>query len=159
MTVKPCPFEESVAAAARSGDWSPEIAAHRNDCLCCAELSLVVAALAIDAEELAGIEAPLPDSGPIWLRARLASRERDYRRATGAIVWVQRATVAAVMAVGLFFVPGLLAMIKKGLAGLEFASPALDLPRTAGSPLLVVVISMLVLGVLAFLEFASPIES
>ncbi len=44
------------------------------------------------------------------------------------------------------------------MAGLDLASPLADLPRAAGSPLLVVVISMIVLGGLAFMEFNSLSE-
>jgi hypothetical protein len=154
-----CPHEEAVATAARSGDWSPELEAHRDGCLTCAELTLVVAALAADAEELAGIEAPLPDPGSIWLRARLASRERDYIRATRAIVWVQRATIAAAIAVGLAFVPGLWILVKGAISGLDLSSPVANLPNTAGSPLLVFVISMLVLGGLAVWELTFAQEN
>ena len=157
MSTKPCPHEGAVTEAARSGEWSPELTAHRDGCLSCAELTLVVAALATDAEELAGIEEPLPDPGPIWLMGRLASRERDYLRATRAIVWVQRAAVAAVIAVGLFFVPGLWALVKGAVAGL--GSPVAGLPRAAGSPLLVFVISMLVLGGLALWELTAAQEN
>ena len=159
MTVRSCPHEEAVAAAACSGEWSPELEAHRDSCLTCAELTLVVAALSTDAEELVGMEAPLPDPGPIWLRARLASRERDYRRATRAIVWLQRATVAAAVAVGLAFVPGLWNLITVAVAGLDFSSPVAGLPRVAGSPLLVFVISMLVLGGLALWELTFAQEN
>ena len=46
MNTKPCSYEEAVTAAVRSGNWSPELKAHRDGCLVCAELTLVVAALA-----------------------------------------------------------------------------------------------------------------
>ena len=154
-----CPFEESVAEAARSGEWSPELESHRNGCLGCAELTLVVAALTSDAEELTAIQAPLPDPEAIWLRARLASRERDYHRATRAIVWVQRAAVAVVLAVGMAFAPGLWTMIRGGIQSLELSSAVVDLPRAAGSPLLVMVASLLVLGMLAIWELAVADES
>ena len=152
MTSKPCPHEEAVAGAARSGEWSPELQAHRDGCLTCAELTLVMAALAGDAAELAAMDSPLPDPTPIWLRARLATRERDYHRATRAIVWVQRAAVAIASAVGLAFVPGLWNLVKEASSSLDFSSPFADLPRAAGSPLLVIVVSMLVLGGLALWE-------
>ena len=152
MSSKPCPHEHAVAAAARSGDWSPEVSAHRDSCLSCAELTLVVAALVADAEDLAAIEAPLPDPGPIWLRARLANRERDYQRATRAIVWVQRATIAVVVAVGLAFMPGLWNLTKSVLSTVDLSSPIAGLPRAAGSPILVLIVSMLVLGGLALWE-------
>jgi hypothetical protein len=159
MSSTACPHEEAVAAAARTGEWSPGLSAHRDGCLTCAELTLVVAALAADAERLAGIEIPLPDPGPIWLRARLASRERDYARATRAIVWVQKVTVAAAVAVGLVFVPGLWNLLKGAISRLDLSSPVADLPRAAGSPLLVFVISMLVLGGLALWELTVAQEN
>jgi len=159
MTTKSCPHEEAVTVAARSGDWSPELKAHRDGCLTCAELTLVVAALATDAEELAAIEAPLPDPAPIWFKAQLASRERDFRRATRAIVWVQRAAVAVTLAVGLAFVPGLWNLVKGAYWSLDLSSPVADLPRAAGSPLLVIVVSMLVLGGLALWELTAAQEN
>ena len=159
MTAKPCSHEEAVTAAARSGDWSPELKAHRDGCLTCAELTLVVAALATDAEELAAIDAPLPDPTPIWLRAQLASREQQFQRATRAIVWVQRAAVAVTLAVGLAFVPGLWNLVKGAFSSLDLSSPVADLPRAAGSPLLVIVVSMLVLGGLALWELTAAQEN
>jgi hypothetical protein len=158
MTDKACPYEEPVAEAARSGKWSSELEAHRNGCLSCAELTLVVAACTTDAEMLEALDAPLPDPSAIWLRALLATRERDYHRATQAIVWVQRAAIAVVLAVGMAFTPGLWRVARSAMAGLDLGSPLADLPRAAGSPLLVVIISMIVLGGLAFMEFTSLSE-
>ena len=155
MNTKPCSYEEAVTAAVRSGNWSPELKAHRDGCLVCAELTLVVATLASDAEELAAIDTPLPDPAPIWLRAQLASREREYRRATRAIVWVQRAAVAVTLGIGLAFVPGLWNLVKETLSSLDLSSPVANLPRAAGSPLLVIVVSMLVLGGLAWWELTA----
>jgi len=155
MTDRGCPHEESVAEAARSGEWSPELETHRNGCLSCAELTLVVAALTTDAEILETLDTPLPDPSVIWLRSLLATRERDFHRATRAIVWVQRAAVAVALAVGMAFTPGLWKVARSAMAGLDFSSPLADLPRAAGSPLLVVIISMVVLAGLAFMEFTS----
>jgi len=118
-----------------------------------------VAALAGDAEELAAIEAPLPDPAPIWLRAKLASREHQFERATRAIVWVQRAAVAVALAVGLAFAPGLWEFVSGVFSGVSFNISAPDLPRTVGSPLLVMVVSMLVLGLLAVFELTSAQEN
>lgn len=158
MTDHRCSFEDSVTEAARGGDWSPELETHRNGCSSCAEIALVVAALTTDAEELAEIDAPLPDPDVIWLRARLATRERDFQRATRAIGWVQRAAVAVAVAVGMAFTPALWKVARSAIAGLDLSSPLADLPRAAGSPLLVVVISMVVLAGLAFMEFTSLTE-
>jgi hypothetical protein len=155
MTTKTCPNEEAVVAASRSGDWSPELAAHRDGCQTCAELTLVVAVLASDAECLAGIDAPLPDPTAIWLRARLASREHQYRRATRAIVWIQRAAFAVAMAVGVAFAPGLWGFLARAFADLSLSFSVPNLPRAAGSPLLVLVVSMVVLGLLAVFELTA----
>lgn len=154
----PCPFEEAVTAAARSGEWDPELAAHRDGCLTCAELTLVVAALAADAEMLEADPRPLPDPGVIWFRASLAARERDLGRATRAITWVQRAAVAAAAAVGLAFAPGLWAQLRRAVAGLSFGDPLSALPRAAGSPLLVLAASMTILGALALYELTTVRE-
>jgi hypothetical protein len=159
MTQKSCPNEDAVVAAARSGNWSPELAAHRNSCLSCAELTLVVAVLARDAEGLDDMEIPLPEPGPIWLRAHLASRERDFQRATRAIVWVQRATIAVFIALGFVFVPRLWDSFKTAFSRVALSLPTVDLPRTAGSPLLVFVICMLVLGALALWELTAAQEN
>jgi hypothetical protein len=159
MTTKQCPHEVAVTAAARSGDWSPELKAHRDGCLTCAELTLVVAVLAADAEEMAAMDAPLPDPAPIWLRARLASRERQYHRATRAIVWVQRAAIAIACAIGIAFAPGLWELVSGAFSGLDLSISAPDLPRSAGSPLLILVVSLVVLGLLAVFELTSAQEN
>lgn len=158
MKIQTCIHEDAVAAAAKTGVWRPELQAHRDGCLTCAELTLVVAAMAADAEELMNLTNPLPDPGVIWLRARLAERERNFRRATRAIVWVQRATIAAVAAVGLVFAPGLWTWIRGLVTDLDLASAAAGLPRAAGSPTLVMVMSLLVLGGLALWELTAVSE-
>jgi hypothetical protein len=159
MSTASCPHEEAIAVAARSGEWSEELKAHRDGCLSCAELTLVVAALAADAEDLAAMDVPLPDPSPVWLRARLASRERQYERATRAIVWVQRATIAVVFAVGIAFAPDLWEMVSGALSTIDLDISAPNLPRAAGSPLIVLVVSMLVLGLLAVFELTSAQEN
>jgi hypothetical protein len=155
---KPCPFEDAVAAAARSGDWSPELRAHRDGCLSCAELTLVVAALTTDAELLMGATRPLPDPKVIWLRATLATREQQLDRATRAIVWVQRAALAAAAVVGIAFAPGLWGLVRRTFSEVALANPVAGLPRAAGSPLLVLVVSMTILGALALYELTAVRE-
>jgi len=154
-----CAHEDAVAAAARTGKWTSELRAHRDGCMTCAELTLVVAALTADAEQLKDEAIPLPDPGVIWFRAQLAEREHMYRRATRAIVWVQRATIAAVVAVGLAFAPGLWALIGRFVAGLDLGSAAAELPRAAGSPTLALITSLLVLGGLALWELTAAQEN
>ena len=158
MSAKPCPYEDAVTAAASSGDWSPELRAHRDGCMTCAELSVVVAALAVDAESLLDESIALPDPGLIWMRSRLAARERKFRRATRGIVMVQRAAMAVAAAIGLAFAPGLWDLVKGAVAGLSFGSSIAGLPRAAGSPLLVLVISLTVLGLLAISELTATPE-
>jgi hypothetical protein len=158
MTHAECPREKEIIAAVRSGEWSPELEEHRNGCLSCAELTLVAAALTADAEDLMAMPEPLPDPSPVWLRARLASKERDYERATRAIVWVQRAAVGLALAIGLAFAPNVWTMLKNAAALFDLGSPVLDIPRAAGSPLLVVVCSMVILGLLAVWELLAARE-
>jgi hypothetical protein len=158
MSAKTCPYEDAVTAAASSGDWSPELRAHRDSCMTCAELTLVVAALAADAESLSDESLALPDPGLIWMRSHHSVRERKYRSATRGIVIVQRAAVAVAAAIGLAFAPGLWNLVKGAFAGLSFGSPIAGLPRAAGSPLLVLIISLTVLGVLAISELTATPE-
>jgi hypothetical protein len=155
MSDHECPHEARVLEAARSDDWSPELEAHRNGCLSCAELTLVAAALGTDSDALADIDRPLPDPELIWLRAQLANRERDCQRATRTITWVQRMAVAAAIAVGFAFAPGLWDVVAGAVRDLDLALPSAGLPRAAGSPLLVVVGSLMVLGSLALWELAT----
>jgi len=155
---KPCPFEDATAAAARGGEWSADLAAHRDGCLRCAELTLVSAALAADAEVLAADPRPLPDPSVIWLRAEIAAREQKLARATRAISWVQRAAFAAAAAVVLFVAPELWSVVKPAFAGLDLASPFTGLPRAAGSPVLALGVSLAVLGALALYELTAVRE-
>jgi hypothetical protein len=153
-----CVHEDAVAVAAKSGEWTPELQAHRDGCMICAELTLVVAAMTADAEDLLNLSKPLPDPGVIWLRARLAEREDNFRRATRPIVWAQRATIAVVVAVGLAFAPGLWGFLTGVFANLSLNFSVPNLPRAAGSPLLVLMVSMIVLGGLALWELTAAHE-
>jgi hypothetical protein len=159
MNAKPCPYEDAVTAAASSGDWTPELSGHRDGCMRCAELSLVVVALVADAEVMSDESIALPDPGLIWMRSRLAARERKFRRATQGIVLVQRAAMAVAAAIGLAFAPGLWNLVKGVFAGLSIGSPVAGLPRAAGSPLLVLIVSLTVLGLLAISELTATPES
>ena len=159
MNAKPCPYEDAVTAAASSGDWTPDLSAHRDGCMTCAELTLVVAALAADAENLSNESIALPDPNLIWMRSRLAAREQKFRRATRGIVMVQRAAMAVAAAIGLAFAPGLWNLVKGAFAGLSIGSPIAGLPRAAGSPLLVLIVSLTVLGLLAISELTANPEN
>jgi hypothetical protein len=91
----------------------------------------------------------------MWLRARLANREKKFHRATRAIVVVQRAAIAVVAAIGLFFTPGLWNLVREAFSGLSLSPSMHGLPRTAGSPLLVLVVSLTVLGALGLWELTA----
>ncbi len=156
MSRRSCRYEEAVSEAARSGRWTEELLAHREECLVCAELTLVVAALTTDAESLTSDSRPLPEPEAIWLRARLDARRRKFERATRPIVWMQRLALIVAGGVGLTFAPRLWGFMRGMVAG---ADPlAGSLPRAAGSPLLVLIISGLVLGGLFVWELTMPQE-
>jgi len=74
------------------------------------------------------------------------------RRATRSITWVQRATLAFSIALGAAFAPGFPARVRDLIAGIDHSSTASELPRSAGSPPLVVAASFLVIGLLALWE-------
>jgi hypothetical protein len=65
------------------------------------------------------------------------------------------------MAVGLAFAPGFWGAVKSAFSGLDFSLSASvsELPRAAGSPVLVVIVSMLVLGGLALWELTVAQEN
>jgi hypothetical protein len=151
-----CSYETAVSAAARSGEWSEELLAHREECLVCAQLTLVVAALHADAGALNADPRPLPLAEAIWLRARLDGRRRKFELATRPIVWMQRLALIVAGGAGLTFAPKLWGLVR-GM--ISTADPlAGSLPRTAGSPLLVLIISALVLGGLFVWELTMPQE-
>lgn len=155
MSRTSCPHEDAVAEAARTGRWTEELLAHREECLLCAELTLVVAALATDAEALESDPRPLPEPEAIRLRARLEARRRKLERATRPIVWMQRLALVIAAGLGLTFAPKLWGLV----SGLFSEADPLDaLPRSAGSPLLVLVVSALVLGGLFVWELTMPQE-
>jgi hypothetical protein len=152
MIRRECSHLAETSEAAHSGIWSRELELHREECLECAELAFVTAALTADAAELAATDAPIPDPGLIWLRGRLGSRERDLRRATRAIAWMQRAAVAAALALGIAFAPGLWRKIGSVAAAFDVHAPVGAVVRASGSPLVVLVASLMVLAALAFWE-------
>ncbi len=145
-----CRFVEAVAIAARSGAWSDELRQHRNSCPACAETTLVVAALAAEAVLEAADATPLPEPRVIWLRARLAERERHARRATLAITWVQRAAVLAaaiaVAAAAPTALTTLRALASRLLGDLSLSPPPIIL--TGPAAVLVATFAALALGAL-----------
>jgi hypothetical protein len=154
-----CPYEDAIARASVSGEWNEELTAHRDGCLTCAELTLVAAALATDAETLLSDPRPLPDPAVIWVRAQLAEREEILKKATRGIAFVQRTALAVVAAVVIAFAPALWRAINSVASALQGSAPSLEVPRSAGSPILVIVMSMVVLGGLALWEMTFAREN
>ncbi len=79
MNPAPCPCEERVAAAVRSGVWSDSLRAHAADCPCCGETMLVAGMLLATAREDAPQEVP-PSAGLVWWKAQLRLRREARER-------------------------------------------------------------------------------
>lgn len=84
-----CAFEEKIAAANRSGNWSDELLAHVADCRVCEEVALVSSYLSQSATA-SHASAALPDAVVIWSQAQLAARQEAIERAMRPIVWARR---------------------------------------------------------------------
>jgi len=91
-----CEFEEAIAAASASGEWSAELCEHLNACAGCAELKLVWQSLA--AATSGQDAAPLPAPGLIWWRSQLAKRREQAERAVSAIALMQKLAIALALA-------------------------------------------------------------
>ncbi len=159
MTRRQCPFEDAVAEAIRTGSWTPELRSHRDGCMACTEVTLIVAALAADSEDLAADPRPLPDPQLIWLRATLDARRQQLDRATRGIVWVQRATWTVAAAIALTLAPRLWRLLEGLFDTVGTAGSVANLPRAAGSPFLVLALSLTILGGLALYEMTSVRDS
>lgn len=86
-----CRFEEKIAAANRSGQWSDELLSHLSGCHVCEEVALVSRYLSESAAAPASAAlADLPDPTLIWSRAQLAARREAIERAMRPILWVRR---------------------------------------------------------------------
>ncbi len=98
MKAEFCEFEESVAAAFFSGQWTDELSNHVARCGHCADLRLVLECLAKAASpSQEAATAPLPAPGLIWWRAQLAERRQQATRAVAAIDFMQKFAVAAAL--------------------------------------------------------------
>lgn len=87
MKYQPCPFEEKIAVAGRSGQWSDELLAHVVSCASCEEIALVASYLG---ESNAAISDRLPDAGRIWFKAQIAAKTEAMERAMRPILWARR---------------------------------------------------------------------
>ncbi len=91
MNQEHCIFEEKIAAANRSGQWSDELLAHLSGCQICEEVALVSSYLSESAAApVSAAIADLPDPTLIWSRAQLAARREAIERAMRPILWVRR---------------------------------------------------------------------
>jgi hypothetical protein len=137
MTEIQCVHEESVLAAARSGEWSDELCVHAAACPVCSEVALVAGALIGEARAAVADE-PLPDPGRIWLAARRQAQRARIERATRPIRIVRWAAAACAVATAAFclsrFGPGFGRMLG-----------ALQPPVSAAAPGMVVVQGIVVL--------------
>ncbi len=93
-----CAYEEAVARAAQSGDWSPALRAHVDQCSMCSEVALVSSFLQSESE-LARAEAVLPDPGGIRWKAQLASKHAAAERAVRPIALMERLALACAVPV------------------------------------------------------------
>lgn len=84
-----CVFEEKIAKASRSGEWSDALLAHAADCRSCAEVALVASYL-FSSNDAVDLNAELPDAGRIWRKAQVASNVEALERALRPIVWARR---------------------------------------------------------------------
>ncbi len=95
-----CAYEEAVAQAAQSGDWSTALRGHADQCPMCSEVALVSGFLQAEAA-LARAEVVLPDPGRIWWKAQLASKGAAAERALRPIALMEKLAFAcAVFGVG-----------------------------------------------------------
>lgn len=91
MNQKHCSFEEKIAAANRSGQWSDELLSHLAGCQICEEVALVAGYLSESAASPASTAiTDLPDAAFIWSKAQLAARREAVERAMRPILWVRR---------------------------------------------------------------------
>jgi hypothetical protein len=76
MSAKTCQFEPTVAAAARSGQWSKDLRTHVSGCVDCGDAARVAAWMGDVATRLARTQT-LPDPTYLWLRAEIERRTRE----------------------------------------------------------------------------------
>jgi hypothetical protein len=84
-----CPFEEKIAQASRSGQWSDELLAHVSACASCEEVTLVASYLS-ESNASAAADNQLPDAGRVWFKAQIAAKTAAMERAMRPILWARR---------------------------------------------------------------------
>lgn len=144
-----CRYETDVVTASREGRWTEALRDHAASCLGCAEIALVVAALAEDFDAMVLDNAPLPDPKIVWIRSRLKARQERSHQATRVITWVQRLTILCVAAVAIFFGSGLRGLFS-GLRTLIPSAELADLPLLISGPAAVLGLTFVVMALMAF---------
>lgn len=94
MKQERCAFEETIAAAGRSGQWNDKLLAHVADCRVCGEVALVSSYLC-ESSDAASASAELPDPGIIWSKLQTVRRAEAMERALRPILWARRCAFGA----------------------------------------------------------------
>lgn len=128
MASRPCGREAETVAAAWTGAFDPDLAAHLGQCEDCGEIAVLAQALRDDRNAACSAARP-PAAGAVWWRAQRRAREEAARQAARPIAFVHGIALgcgaAAVVAIlGLAF-GGLRAFLPSWPA---FPWPALRLP-------------------------------
>lgn len=144
-----CEKETEILEALRRSVLHPELAKHAASCAICADTLAVSEFLQADR---CGAPA-LPDSGFVWWKAQLASKQIAVERATRSIALVKKVSYVGAAAAGLWlvFAPGPLGSILSVLSRHEIW-PAGALTQTA----LFLGVGALVFTLLGSLYLARP---
>jgi hypothetical protein len=95
-----CGRGDEVVAAARRGDWAPDLRAHAAACAACRDLALLSSALQglASSADAGGEGGPLPEPGLILrkaqLLARLQARDEDLERVKRPVTLAAAASLA-----------------------------------------------------------------
>ena len=99
MIPDPCPRGDSTVRAARTGEWSDDLAAHVGECAACRESADLVRWLTELAEKVDAECSPLPDPHLVWIKAGITGRSRRFERALLPIRIASALTAAGLGAV------------------------------------------------------------
>jgi hypothetical protein len=98
MNSTQCDREQEVLEAAQIGRWrkrlDDSLSMHIAQCPVCAEVALVAQFLQRE-DELASVEAALPEAGLVWWKAQLLARRAAAERAAQPIAIVERVACAS----------------------------------------------------------------
>jgi hypothetical protein len=95
---RPCQREPEVLAAIAAGSIPPDVGAHIKQCARCREAAAVSRWMQ-QLADTSGERAKLPDPGTLWWRGQIARRWEAERRSTAPVESMERAELAAALAV------------------------------------------------------------